>query len=248
MTSNGLFQIGLYRSRAAAAGEARGRSHGPRVPGRAHVFASGAAASRKPDLPDLRHRGSGRAELEALCRRRAGVQRGEPAIDLPFDAGAAVAAVESAGAGQRDGGPGLEHGGQLHHQYELAGVHAGNHHELSDADGGAGDAQLLLGGSGNCGGDRGGARVRTPLGENTRQFLGGFHAIDRLRAAADLDCGRAAAVLAGSDPEPASVHQGGDARGRGADASARAGGFAGSHQDAGHQRRRIHQRQFGSSL
>ena len=50
--------------------------------------------------------------------------------------------------------PGLQHGGQFHHQHQLAVVHARNHHELPDPDGRAGHAQLLLRRGRHCRRDR----------------------------------------------------------------------------------------------
>ena len=105
------------------------------------------------------------------------------------------------GLGNVGHGPGLQHGGQLHHQHQLAVLHARNHHELLHPDGRAGHPQFLLGGRGHRGGHRVGARLRAPLGEDARQLLGGFHARHALHPAADLDRRRAAAVLAGRDSE-----------------------------------------------
>jgi hypothetical protein len=62
------------------------------------------------------------------------------------------AAVEPPAPRRRGPGSRLEHGRQLHHQHQLAVVHARDHHELSHPDGRPGDAQLLVSGDGHRGG------------------------------------------------------------------------------------------------
>ena len=91
-------------------------------------------------------------------------------------------------------------------------------------------------------------RILAPLHQDSRQLLGGFHPLHAVHPAADFHGRRAAALLARRDPEPGPVHQGHHARRHGADHRARTRGFAGSHQDARHQWRRLLQRQFGASL
>ena len=66
-------------------------------------------------------------------------------------------------------------------------------------------------------------------------------------AAALHRCG-AVLLLAGRDSELPSLHRREDAGRRQADHRARAGRFAGSHQDGGHQRRRLLQRQLRASV
>ena len=51
--------------------------------------------------------------------------------------------MESGEAGGSADRSGVQHGGFVHDEYELAGVHAGSHDELFHADGGAGLSQLL---------------------------------------------------------------------------------------------------------
>ena len=92
------------------------------------------------------------------------------------------------------------------------------------------------------------ARLRPALGERARQLLGGHDPRHALRPAADLPGLRAVPGLAGRAAELRALHAGDDAGGREADHRAGAGGLAGSHQDAGHQRRRLLQRQLRASL
>ena len=61
-----------------------------------------------------------------------------------------------------DAGPGVQHRRQLHHQHELAGVQRRIDDELPGADGGAGRAELRLGGRRHRGRDRAGPRLRPP--------------------------------------------------------------------------------------
>ncbi len=95
-------------------------------------------------------------------------------------------------AAHAGGGAGVvvQHGGQLHHQHELAGLRRRGDDELPDPDGGAGLAQLHLGGGRHR--RRPGAGPRShPQGgrgrtEDPRQLLGRCHPRHGLRAAADL--------------------------------------------------------------
>ena len=84
--------------------------------------------------------------------------------------------------------------------------------------------------------------------QSDRQFLGRSDPLHALRPAADLDRRRAVLRLAGHAAEPRRLHRGDDARRRQAGHRPRAGGLAGSHQDARHQWRRLLQRQFRASV
>jgi potassium-transporting ATPase potassium-binding subunit len=155
-----------------------------------------------------------------------------------------AAALEPAGTGRSRPRSGLEHRRQLYHQHQLAVLYARDHHELSHPDGRPGDAQLLVGGRRHRGGrgpdPRHQAHHSGTIGnfwvDTTRTCSTSCFRLARLRAAAGRP-GRAA--------EPARLHHGPSleqptqtqtiAQGP--------GGLAGSHQDAGHQRRRILQRQ-----
>ena len=81
-----------------------------------------------------------------------------------------------------------------------------------------------------------------------RQLLGRSDTRDALRSAADLLRRGPRLLLAGRHPELPSVYRRQDGRGRDADHRARARRFAGSHQDARHQRRRVLQRQLGAPV
>ena len=89
---------------------------------------------------------------------------------------AVMAAMESAKI--RDGAnvSGVQHRGVVHHEYELAGVHAGNHDELPDPNGRAGVSQFHFGGGGHCAGDCADSWHRAPGVEDHRKFLGGHDA------------------------------------------------------------------------
>ena len=81
-----------------------------------------------------------------------------------------------------------------------------------------------------------------------RQFLGRSDPLRALHPAADLDRRRAGVHRPRHAAEPDRLHRGDHARRRQADHRAGPGGLAGSHQDAGHQRRRLLQRQLGASV
>ena len=99
---------------------------------------------------------------------------------------AAVAAAESAALRRAEPRPGLQHGGELHHQHQLAELHRRIHHVLPLADGGAGDPQLRVGGGGHRHRGGPGARHCPALGADAGQLLGGPGAHDLLPAAAHL--------------------------------------------------------------
>ncbi len=120
--------------------------------------------------------------------------------------------------------------------------------ELPRADGGAHGAQLRLGGDRHCACHRAGARLRPPLGPRHRQLLGRSGALHALRPAAALDRRRPVLRLAGHAAESRRLHRGDDAGRRQAGDRPGPGRLAGSHQDAGHQRRRLLQHQLRPSV
>ena len=131
-------------------------------------------------------------------------------------------------------------------------------------------AELPLGRHRHRGGGRAGARLRAPLGPGHRQRLGGPHAGHAVGAAAAVAGAGAVLRRPGCDPELLAVHRCedpgdrelgnqhlGGRRTTRADRSAHqphtdpghgAGGLAAGHQDGGHQRRRLLQRQLGPSV
>ena len=125
---------------------------------------------------------------------------------------------------------------------------------------------FAFGGDGHRAGHRGDSRHRAQGDRQARQLLGGHDALPAVGAAAAVP-GRFALVLVSQgviqNLKPyttartdRAANRAGDRRGRqdhhanghAAGDRARAGGLAGSHQDAGHQRRRIFQRQQRASV
>ena len=82
--------------------------------------------------------------------------------------------------------PGLfvQYGGELRHQYQLAGVRRRNDHELSHADARPGGAELPVGRHRHGRARRADSRLRAPSGGRDRQLLGGSHAQHALHPAA----------------------------------------------------------------
>ena len=78
----------------------------------------------------------------------------------------------------------LQHGGQLHHQHQLAELRRRKHAELPDANGRPDDAELRVGSHRHRAGHRAHPRLRARIGKDDRQFLGRSHALHALRAAA----------------------------------------------------------------
>ena len=119
----------------------------------------------------------------------------------------ALPAVEPAAPRRRGPRPGLEHRRQLHHQHQLAVLHARNHDELSHPDGRPGDAQLLLGGGRH-------RRGRGPHPRHQAHHVRPPSATSgsTRRARCSISCCplhhlRAAAGCAGRSAEPARLHR-----------------------------------------
>ena len=117
---------------------------------------AGLAGAR--DLSRLRHRPQTRDGLEAVHRRRAAVQRSRVSGRLCAAAAARHVAAQSAkGFAGNTSGLGVQHGRQLCHEHQLAGLRRRNDDELSVADARTDGAELCLGRVGH-----GGARGADP--------------------------------------------------------------------------------------
>ena len=138
-----------------------------------------------------------RNELEDLCAGDAGIQRFGAAGGLCLAARSGVAAAQPAGSGCGVARFGVQHGGQLRQQYQLAGLRRRNDHELSDADGRADRAELRLGGDRHGDADRADSRAGAAHDAGDRQLLGRSDAHDPLHPAAAVDHRRADAGVAG---------------------------------------------------
>ena len=125
------------------------QAHGP-LPGAGagrggpHLARPGLKAGGAPDLPGGGHRPGQGAGLERLCRLRADLQPGDPAVDLCHAAAAVLSAPEPPGVRRGGRGPVLQHRGQFHHQHQLAELRRREHHVVPVPDGGPGLPQLLL--------------------------------------------------------------------------------------------------------
>ena len=85
---------------------------------------------------------------------------------------ASLAAAQSAGVGQCQPGLRLQHGDQLRHQHQLAGLWRRIDHELPDPDAGAGGAELPVGRHRHRRRHRPDPRFCPPHGQDRRQRLG----------------------------------------------------------------------------
>ena len=248
MTFNGWVQIALFCVVVAAADAARRRlsrcGHG----GPAHLAVARAAAGRARLLSPGRRQARRGAELVALLPRHADLPYRGLRAALPAAAPAGPPAVQSAGHGRGAARPRRQHGDELHHQHQLAGLWRRTDHELPVADDGPGGAELSQRRHRHRAGDGPGARLRARQCQGHRQLLGRPGARHALRAAARLHRADAVLCLAGRAAEPFRLRRGNDAGRRQADHRPGAGGVPARHQDAGHQRRRLLQRQLGASL
>ena len=114
------------------------------------------------------------------------VQRHRRGRRLRAAAAAAVVAAEPAIDRQCLCGLFVQHGDQLRHQHELAGICWRTVDELSDTDGGAGGSELFLGRDRDGGGDRTHPGLRAPHGKESGQRMGGPDPRHALDPAADL--------------------------------------------------------------
>ncbi len=233
---------------ARADREAPRHVHGARLQGRAHVPASRAATGRTLHLSRMRNR---RTPRDGCGRLRRGVHRLQlhrAAVHVCGPAAAGpLAAQPRARAGHEPVGR-VQYGRQLRDQHQLAGLHPRDVGELSHADARARARELRLGRDRH---GRGGGlhpRPHPPLHARARQLLGRFHAQLPLHPAAHRHRRVPLPRLAGRRAEPQRPHSRGDGAGRDADDRARSVRLAGDHQGAGHQRRRVLQRQLRPSV
>ncbi len=151
----------------------------------------------------------------------------------------------------------MEHRDQLRHQHQLAGLRRRSDDELSDADARAHRPELRFGGN-RYGGRHCPHPRDCPAGRpDGGQLLGGSHAHDALHPAAPFHRAFFGPGLAGCRPDTGRIQNCGSAAaddglerrlGNRAGARGRACRIANRHQAAGHQRRRVLQRQLGTSL
>ena len=92
------------------------------------------ATGRKIHLPPERCASGRGDELEDLCPRHAALQRPGTAGRVRFAAPAGLPAAQPAGLWGGYARLVLEHGRQLCHQHQLAGLRRRDHHELPDPD------------------------------------------------------------------------------------------------------------------
>ena len=121
-----------------------------------------------------------------------------------------VAAVQSAALPQPVMGFSVEYRGQFRQQHQLAGLRRGNHHELSQPDGGPGGAKLPVGRDRYCGDLRADPRLGATESQHPRQRLGRPDPHYAVAATASFSADRAVLCATGRAAEPAglsAVHQ-----------------------------------------
>ena len=261
MTANGWLQIVVVPRRRAAPDEAARPVPGACVRSPAHVARPARAPGRTSALPPDPRRRDARDALDRVRRRDAALQPGVVRRPLRDPAAPGLAAVgQPAGAGCGPAVPGVQHGGVVHDEHQLAGLRRREHGELPHADGRPRVPQLHVGRRRHrpCRRVRQGHR---PPGErHAGQLLGRSHARVAVGAAAALPGRFARAGVAGRRAEPQAVRSGrarrsadrdddgcdGPGDDDGGDRTgdrAGPGGVAGDHQGARHQRRRVLQRE-----
>ena len=147
MTTVGWMQIAVFFAADRRGDEAARRLHVPRLRGRAAAAPARARAASSACSTGCRgvdpQRG---ADLAAVRVRAARVQRLRPARHLRSSSALQhVLPFNPQHLGAVGARPRLQHGRQLHHQHQLAGVRGRVDDELPDPDGGARLAQLHLG-------------------------------------------------------------------------------------------------------
>ena len=160
----------------------------------------------------------------------------------------AALAVQSGRPIGRGARPLLQHGGELHHQHQLAELRRRKHDVLPRADARPDAPELPVGGHRHRARGRADPRLRAGIGADRRQFLGRYHPLHALHPAADLRRLRAVPGLAGHAADARPVCRRDHARRRQADHRGRPGRLAGRDQDARHQWRRLLQRQCRASV
>ena len=178
----------------------------------------------------------------------AGVQPAGRAAALRDPAAPGVSAAQSRRDDGHDAGSRLQHGGQLHHQHQLAVLQRRSGAELSEPDGRADGAELRV--RRDRHGRPGGADpgLFPPQRPDGRQFLGRYGARHPLRAAAAVDRHGAVPGLAGRAAEPQRLCHGRDGRRRAAGHRPRSCRFADRDQADRLQRRRLLRHQLGPSV
>ena len=177
-----------------------------------------------------------------------GVQRrvGRVPLRAPASAGVAAAQPDRCGRGFADDR--VQHGGQLRDEHELAELRRRVDDEPPDADGRARRAELRVRGGRHGGGDRLRARSGPAAVGHDRELLGGPHPHGDPGAAAARVRRRNGPREPGRGAELLRWHRGADRRRRDAGDPGRTGRLAGGDQGAGHERRRLLQRELRASV
>ena len=277
MTANAFLQIGIYLVVLLILVKPLGGFMARVYEGQPTLLGPAARPDRAARLSRVR-RPSGRGhDLEDVRDRDAALQRGRRVLRLRAATPAGRAAAQSAGLQRRDARLLLQHGDELRHQHELAGVRRRVDDELPHPDAGPGGAELRL--RRDRHGDPGRAHPWIPQrqDERHRQLLGRPDPQRPLHPAAALARARDRPGVAGRGAELQRLQDGvarpgddGDDAGEGrrrqpgarragaaedrdvdrdrAEPAHGTGGIADRDQADGHQRRRLLQRQLGASV
>ena len=176
MTANGWLQILLFLLVTFAVAKPLGVFMTRVFCARENLSGSLAASLGAIDLPgDGGGRTAGDA-LDGIYDGDAAFQRGFHAVLYAMERVQQWTAVESGEAGRGADGPGVQYGGIVYDQHELADVRRRIDDELFHADGGTGLSQLHVRSGGHCAGDRSDSRNRAARQRNHREFLGGLDA------------------------------------------------------------------------
>ena len=201
MTGQGLLQLALYLGVLVLLVKPLGAFMANVYEGKRTIPLAGPRPGRAGHLSRGGHRRDAGERLEALRARRAALQPDRRRRRLPAAAPAGRAAAQSAGLWRGNAGLVLQHGRELRHQHELAGLRRRDHDELSHADARARGAELRVGGVRHGGPGRADPRVRAAPGRRDRQLLGGPHAQHALHPAAAVARARDRPRLAGCRAE-----------------------------------------------
>ena len=158
------------------------------------------------------------------------------------------AALQPAGLRRHGAVAGLQHGGELHHQHQLAGLLGRGRSLLPQPDGRADGAEFRLGGHRHRARPRAVTGLRGGRAEGPRQLLGRPDAHHPVRAAAAIGRGGPRLRRHGHAADPRRLCRGGDLGRRQADHRARARRLPGGHQAPRHQRRRLLRRERAAPL
>ena len=187
MTVNGWIQIALFAVDRDRAYPPLGGYMTRVFNGERTLLLAACCARSSAALPHLRRRREGRAALAGLHRRHAAVQLAGFVMlyalqrlqaVLPFNpAGQTAVAASIWPSIPRSASSPTPTGSPTRRE---------THHELSRPDGRPDGAQFPVGGDRHRAGDGAGPRLRAALGQDGRQFLGRYHPLHALRAAAGL--------------------------------------------------------------